>query len=417
VLSDPDAPNHGLVSPCHAGLLAGLAQALMPLMWSPGRTAEIEMLNNLGTQLFALGLVNVLLGRSARPAAEQPDEGPFAFLRDLGASMTDILVPTLGILIAALAKGPASAPVLGGVLIGACIASRSIRTLANQRMSVSLLLAAGALTLLGMKIYLANSDPDAVREDVAGQFLWSPSRIAGVLTLIPLAFASAMPMSLGLLPGCLWRKPEVNTGIANRILPATLAWAWLCSVAILMLSGVSNARYAMPAAVLLPLLVPHAAAVFLARVRSSPSLHRVVGGPVRWACIMAMVAWWFVALTSIYPTDDQKAGPEAARQLTRTITSGELWADDAIEARPDILWAMGKLQSSLRIRWAKGPMHQGELPELMSFVLLRTDAGSQESERYGPMIRDGRLNPVDSARVRSIRLTVYQVQSPRPPQP
>ena len=35
------------------GMSAGLAQALMPLMWSPGRTGEIEMLNNFGTQLFA----------------------------------------------------------------------------------------------------------------------------------------------------------------------------------------------------------------------------------------------------------------------------------------------------------------------------------------------------------------------------
>jgi 4-amino-4-deoxy-L-arabinose transferase-like glycosyltransferase len=369
------------------GLVAGLAQALFPLMWSPGRTAEIEMLNNLGTQMCALGLVDVLVWKGNRKGAEDgKEEGPFGFLGELVTGTAAVLVPIAGIMIAGLAKGPASAPVLGGVLIGACIATRSLRTLGNPRLGLVLILAGGLLTLLGMKIYLANSGPDAVREDVAGQFLWSSKRVVGVLSLVPMAFASALPASLALPPKSLWRKPEVDGNrsaersdllLTQEALWRALAWAWLVSVGVLVLCGVSNARYAMPAAVLLPPLAPLAAARVRSWADALPSRRRIVGTPLRWALLMVLAAWWFMALTSVAPTEDQQAGKAIAHEIAQFAKQGELWADDAIEARPDILWLAQREAPGLRIRWAKWEMSRFEPPPPGVYLLLRTDSNQE----------------------------------------
>jgi 4-amino-4-deoxy-L-arabinose transferase-like glycosyltransferase len=414
-----------------AGVGAGLAQALMPLMWSPGRTAEIEMLNNLGTQMFALGLVDLLMGGSSRGGEvvlrRVEGDAPLGFLGELCASAMGVLVPAAGLVIAALAKGPASAPVLGGVMVGACVAARSIRPLRNGSLWVVFVFGAGAIALLGMRFLIANDDPGAVREDVAGQFLWSGARVTGVLTLLPLAFASALPVSLALLvPFMRNARGRAGADASNHpgedALARTLAWAWLCSVGTLMLVGVSAPRYAMPAAALLPPLVPPAMAALRRRLAAAdparaarPGRGLALLGSARvWFGAMLMGAWWFLAFTAIAPTEDQKAGIAAAKRLVEHIDRGELWADDAVEARPDMLWNMQVHRPGLRVRWAKGPMRSGDLPGPMSLVVLRTDDGSSEAARYAPRILDKTLVAIDSAEIRRYRFTVYQVQSPRP---
>ncbi len=398
------------------GLAAGLAQALFPLMWSPGRTAEIEMLNNLGTQMLALGCVDLLIGAARRgPLAEETndDEGPFGFVRGLFASARDCLIPTSGLLIAALAKGPASAPVLGGVLIGACVAARSLRPLRSPGLGIALVLGASAITLLGIKVYLANAVPDAVRENIAGQFLWSSRRVLGVGLLIPVAFISALPMSLSLLTPT--SVSNDRAGVENTA-ARTLVWAWLASLTIFVLCGVSDARYAMPAAILLPPLAPFMLDWMRQRAASSasPGLAQrtlsIACRPAFWLGMLLMGAWWFVALTGMSPSRDQLAAPEAARILGEHLDSGDVWADDAIEARPDTLWAMQKSNSKLRVRWAKQELNAGTLPPRMSLLLLRTDSGSKETTTYAAPIADGRLNPVATAKVRTYQFTVYQVQ-------
>lgn len=408
-----------------AGVSAGLAQALIPLMWSPGRTAEIEMLNNLGTQMFALGLIDLMVFRPhARPVATERDESPFAFLRDLCASARDTLLPTAGITVAALAKGPASLPVLGGVLIGACVAARSIRPLATRGVWIVLLLGIGGTSMLLLKFAIANDTPNAVREDVAGQFLWSFQRVTGVLTLIPMAMLSALPTSLVLLAP-LARTSDERVGRIAR----TLAGAWVLSVVVLMLAGVSNARYAMPAALLMAPLAPVA---FAALRRRSGEQHFAENGliarvrrstvsPVTWAFVMSLGAWWFVALTSLSPTQDQQAGVAAARHLSGLATTpGTLWANDAIEARPDVLWIMQKESPWLRVVWAKSreQLLGGKLPSPGDYLLLRTDAQSGEGARYESLAKTTALIRLGDAKVRRYEFTLYRVRTntwPLPP--
>lgn len=397
------------------GVVAGLAQALFPLMWSPGRTAEIEMLNNLGTQMFALGFIDLMIGAARRRAeTAQEGEGPFDFLHALCASARDCLLPAAGLLIAALAKGPASAPVLGGVLIGGCVGARSFGPLRSPGLGIAFILGASAIALLGLKIYLANATPDAVRENIAGEFLWSSRRALGVLLLIPVAFISALPMSLSVLV-----PKGTSTDRANpeSTLARTLRWSWIASLALFVLLGVGDARYAMPAAVLLPPLAPLTIAWMRRKaLRSEASgpaqrAREILHRPAFWLGMLLMGSWWNIALTGLSPTPDQLAAPAAAQTLSRDVDSGVLWADDAIEARPDILWLIHKARPSLHIRWAKQELRAGIVPPPMSLLLLRTDTQSKESTSYAAPIADGHLNPVATAAVRKYRFTLYQVRN------
>lgn len=407
-----------------AGVGAGLAQALMPLMWSPGRAAEIEMLNNLGTQMFALGLIDLMVcGPGARPMKDERDELPFAFLQELCASARNIVIPAIGLAIAALAKGPASLPVLGGVLLGGCIAAKSIRPLASRGVWIAFLFGASAAVVLLLKFLIANDTTDAVREDVAGQFLWSPSRVIGVVTLIPAAFVGAMPAALALLAPFVRGASDREGAERGR----ALAWAWTVSVVLLMCAGVSNARYAMPVAVLLPPLVPFA----IACVRSRASLragaegglrtwlHRKTVSPLMWTMAMILGAWWFLVLTAMMPTEDQRASVSAAGHLAGLATErGEVWADDAIEARPDVVWRMQQESPWLHMRWMKRQIRAGDLPSPGDYLLIRTDAKSGEGVRYEPVARTTTVIRLGAAQVREYQFTLYRVRTnswPLPP--
>ena len=417
---------HGLNSPCHglAGVSAGLAQALMPLMWSPGRMAEIEMLNNLGTQMFALGLIDLMAFRGGKhKQTSDHDESPFAFLHELCASARDIFFPALGIAVAALAKGPASAPMLAGVLIGGCIAAKSIRPLATRGVWIALLIGVSAAVVLLLKFFIANDTPDAVREDVAGQFLWSGARVLGVVTLLPVAFASAMPAAMAIVGPFMRGVGEREVSPIAR----TLAWAWIVSVLVLMCAGVSNARYAMPAAVLLPPLVPFAIAGIRSRTHQHADsesgigawLRRKVVSPVVWMMLMMLGAWWFLALTSLSPTQDQKSSVAAASHLAGLATDkGEVWADDAIEARPDVVWQMQQESPWLHMRWAKQQTRAGELPPPGDYLLIRTDPGSAEGAQYEQVAKTTTLIRLGAAQVRRYEFTLYRVRTntwPLPP--
>jgi 4-amino-4-deoxy-L-arabinose transferase-like glycosyltransferase len=398
----------------NAGVFAGLAQALFPLMWSPGRTAEIEMINNLGTQLFALGLIDVMLGSSRAREESEDDEHPLSFLRALSASARDCLLPILGLLIAALAKGPASAPVLGGVLLGSCLAARSLRPLRSPGLTVILVLAGGAITLLGLKIYYANTSADAVREDVAGQFLWSGKRLLGVAGLIPVAFASALPLSLSLL------VPRWGTS-SDRAHPIAraLAYSWLLALLILIATGVSKARYAMPAAVLIPPLAPLALRRLaeLALASTGTGYRKwaalILARPAFWLGLLGFAAWWNIALTSISPSPDQRAGVAAAEHFASLASSGQLWADDAIEARPDMLRLIERRNPFIHVKWARAAMRAGELPPPGNYILIRTDTESHESERYNTKAPRPLLQPRGTIQaIRTYRFALYEVVDP-----
>jgi 4-amino-4-deoxy-L-arabinose transferase-like glycosyltransferase len=105
-----------------AGLAAGLAQLLLPWFFESGRAAEIESLNNCATAVATWAAIDLLVNiRSSRP-------------------LSSILLCTLGVTVAALAKGPASLPVIVASCVAACAVLRTPRALLQPRV----LAAAGA---------------------------------------------------------------------------------------------------------------------------------------------------------------------------------------------------------------------------------------------------------------------------------
>lgn len=201
---------------------------------------------------------------------------------------TCALLAFLGIVIAALAKGLAAAPVLAGVL-GAIIVVSGQRTMLGgswrgllHRAAMLLGLAAG--TGLVFWIFRINDQPDAVRE--TGEFLWTDP--LGTLTSAPIAFVSAAPVSLAMLwvfgrdarQECAALPPDhpFARGYATA---RTLALAWLLSAAIYTLVGVSNPRYLLPASVLFAPVVGYVVMGMLRRsgvALNTPSQREGAGG-------------------------------------------------------------------------------------------------------------------------------------------
>lgn len=435
--SASSTPSPALAAP----LVAGLAQALLPLMWAPGRSGEIEMLNNLGTQLMALGLADVLL--SALRQRQQPSVHPLApapehFTRHFAVvPLAGIGMATIGIVVAALAKGPASLPVLVGIFLGAAAGLRSIRIFATPWLWITLLTAITALTPIAIRLYGANDTPYAVRQDISEAFLWNRERILGIATLAPVALATMLPASLGLLlvfgrgareaAAALTPAPTSPTSPAAPPVALSaarlLACTALASLVIMMAAGISNPRYAMPVAVVLP---PLAAYAFLLLGGSTPltKIARLcfLGRPLHMLIALLIGASVFVALAS-RPTPDQQAGVRLAQQFADRLLDDSppwaeaspaqlqpsiiLWADDAIEARPDILWLIQTSAARngrvIRPQWRKFEMLAASLPRNIggcTYLLVRTDDQSQEIQRYASAIKDGRLVEIDRGRVR-----------------
>jgi hypothetical protein len=134
---------------------------------------------------------------------------------------------------------------------------------------------------------------------------------------------------------------------------------------------------------------------------------------------MMLGAWWFLALTSMAPTEDQRASVSAASHLAGLANEeGEVWADDAIEARPDVIWQMQRESPWLHPRWAKQQARHGEIPPPGDYLLIRTDSGSAEGARYEAVAKTTKLIRLGATQVRRYEFTLYRVRTntwPLPP--
>lgn len=397
------------------GLAAGLAHALMPWSWSPARAAEIEALHNLAVHAGALLILEFLLGPRARnPIAKVG--GP--------------ALAAAAIIAAGLTKGPAGAPVLAGVIGAVIIVRRSWRVLLNPALLATLLLAAGVLAALGAAIggAAARAGQVAVTQGV-GDFLWEPDKIPHVLILPLVALAAGLPASLGLLFA--W-SPAGRAALSSRQRDAepegdgpsriarALAWACLLSLAVLMLAGVSNPRYTMPAMSLPALLIAHAASV--AASGREPKGTRVwrlltLGRPAAVALSLLIAGMISIPLTEA--SRERSSGRAAGRAVGELLPDGaEVWADHAVEARPEILlYAQRRARELGRevtpVWTPASPARATPFPPPGNFVLLRADAASGEQARYD---RAGaRLTPVWSGRVHKFDCVLSRVDpAPEP---
>ena len=187
-----------------AGLPAGLAQTLMPVLWETGRSAEIEPLNNLGTQIAALLLIEALIFAKAVRNAAVPE--PPRHAQSLASAVGHVAtkeVPlwfgaAFGIAWFMLAKGPASAPVVLAIIGAACIVRRSPSPLFESLGPISIATMA-ALVLGNMTLQAMQRETVGVILQSPSAFMFEPGMILGVLTLPLVAFASMLPASFALL--------------------------------------------------------------------------------------------------------------------------------------------------------------------------------------------------------------------------
>ncbi len=364
------------------GLGAGLAQALAPVMWESARSAEIEALHALGMQLAALACVDLLRSKPARP---QPRMA---------------LVLALGVIVAALSKGPAGAPVLIGVIGGAIIVRRGWRPLVSPWLWLGLCV--GGLVIAGVfaAVAWALGDEGAIRE-AAGTHVWSGD-LKGLALLAPTVFLYAMPASLALLLP--WGPDARREGEAGEregemlACARILAWAWVLAMAVWLGFGVTNPRYAMGGIVLITPLASYALRGAFRDGAFTPLRARIarlmlLGRPAVWVFVLVGAGWVYIGSreAGVRASSGRDAGRLMGQALVRAIESGGaplpavLVADDAVEARPEVLGEIRRvLQDAgygdkVSIRWTPW---NGAVPppEGWDLILIRVDKGSPESE-------------------------------------
>ncbi len=381
-----------------AALPAGLACALMPVLWESGRAAEIEALNNLGTQLAALALVDLLVFLPARNAAGSPaapNPGPASRGTRFAERAPMIVIAVAGLVLLFLAKGPASVPVVLAVVAGACVARRSLAPLTGSLWAavVPAGLVIGGLLWLIARAAAAERVPPITQSP--GAFMFEPGMLLGILTLPFAAFAQMLPASFALLfpwgPDAR-RESDKEWTVDRFTLARALAIAWMIAVLLYMAFGVRNPRYTLPASVLLPPIT----GVYLAGLGAwlTPKRAKIarvltLGGPrvLAGALLVGAVIYMYTVEAKRRATSAEPAGRALAAMLAAGIENRPvtILADDVIEARPELCLALEReatrLGLDVRILWAPG--FGGELPsdhaDRERMALLRTDSQSREA--------------------------------------
>lgn len=355
-----------------AGFLAGVLQAGMPILWEAGRAAEIEALHTLGVQLACLGLLDLLL---AVPGT--------AFRIRTGA----VAACAGGIFLAMLTKGPAGLPAVGAVLAaGAFVLHRSRGDAEKPGRLLPGLVVAGASLLASVGVLwwiaqgVAAAGPAVTQSP--GEFLWDSTKIGSILLLPLTGLAAALPGSLVLLfLPAVWRSrsPHQRTAL-------TLILAGVLATFVYAASGISNPRYTMPAAVLWP---PALAGVV------APSLIRLKGARAADTVAQTFFAILLAAGILVAGLSDRAragdggrgsgrpAGLAIGQALAKTpgLSPMELWADGAVEARPEVLLyarlSAGQAGVDLRPRWSS-ILLRPFAPPPQACVLLRVEKGLRE---------------------------------------
>jgi len=391
------------------GLAAGAAQALMPAMWPWARAAEIEGLHAGMTQAAALLVIDL-----CRPPAA-----------DARRSALTGLWPGIGLGLALSAmvalKGPSGLPAVAAAMVGSMLAWRSWRVVLSPPLGLGVSVAL-AIILPGAWLFArANADEAAVTQGVSG-FLWDATRLSGVALLAPMALAAALPASLALLlvwgPDAARERREERAGAAEPgAHGATIAWAlalsFLVCVGVYVLAGVSNHRYLLPAAGLLPPL-----AAYVARgAASGGPFGSARRGLARAVCLghpAALVAVMIVAAAVAVPLQERSRARNSARDagaaLGSALPAGALvLADGAVDARPEVGDALRRACGGT-VRWDQRLVGAGVVPAPGVYLLLRGDAGSEELARYQGAIGRGELREVARARAHTFEFVLLRAE-------
>lgn len=390
---DGDGLGHAVAA--RGALAAGLAQCLLPWMWSPGRAGEIEALNQLGVQLAALGVLDrfVMIGR------REPHGGAAGHRTRPGAVIAPVSIAA-GLFVLAAAKGPAGVPAVLGALAAGLIVERSWRRVRDAGLWAGLCVGLGlAGTLLALVAWAAGrveAQGESVVVQSPGAFLFEAGRLVQVAALAPTALLFTLPASLALVfawgPDARDEASEHAGARRARTLTTLCTVAAAVTLAVFTIAGTSNPRYALPAAVFAPV----AAGAVWAWTLDGMRAHRVriarmmcLGHPG--AMLAALLVGWGVYVMTAERAERATTGEHSGRALgdawAGTLHAGDVVAvDGLIEARPETLWSAQRRSAQLgvpvRVVWVPGLSRRagaGELPQGCAAVVVRTDAGSDES--------------------------------------
>jgi 4-amino-4-deoxy-L-arabinose transferase-like glycosyltransferase len=380
-------------------LAAGLAQALTPLFYlhPQGRSAEIEPLHNFFAMAAALMIFDALVRPGSRARAQ-------------------ILGVLTGLALGAmlLTKGPAAVPILVASVLAGLWARWRPRALLTPTLTIGvpLGLALAAAYAIALAREVATLPIEPVVESPT-EFLFRDGAWSRILLLAPVSLAGAVPVSLALLV-LLLPTPRPDYVVEQRRRATALALACLGALAIYMAFGVSNNRYAMPA---LTVLAPLASFWLAdAHIRlSAPAARRV---RIVAACIAGVLlvaippyAIWSEARRA------RNSGEDAGRALAALLPDhAEVWADQVVEQRPEILWYAQRFAAEQRVtirpRWT--PQRPGQPPRLPppgGFVLVRTDARDDSGEHAlitgAPALQGA--TPLWTTRVQNLGIALYRM--------
>jgi 4-amino-4-deoxy-L-arabinose transferase-like glycosyltransferase len=388
------------------GMMAGIAHALTPLFWYPGRAAEIEAPHHLFVQAACLFTIHLLVMHARR--------------RALAATLLGVSV--FGMF---LFKGPSAVPCLVGALLASAILTRSWRTLLAPGWWLATLLgiaAFGAILLAtAWRVVVLNVTPVLQTPE---EFLWRSDKLDRI-ALLPLeSIAAALPLSVALI-SCLVRPPgvrewlETSEGVTARRALLAVVLAFVLSILIYTLMGVSNNRYTMPAATFLAPALAYT--LRTARLLRTPILVRLVtlSGITRpwiWAAVLLVGAG--VALAAKEQQRQRASGVACGEALAAILPDHAiLYADGLIDTRPELLWAARDAAAqrgrSLHVRWVPISIRGPKLPPPGHFLALmhQTDA---ELAAYAHALPA--CTPIFRGRVHKFTFTVYQVRDDTSPE-
>lgn len=380
------------------GLGAGLAQAICPVWWPPGRSAEIEALNDLGVALAVLPLVDLLTS--------------------VKGSVRLALAGSVGLVVAVLAKGPGVLPCVGAVVVAVCAIERSWRVLARPVLVPYVIPALAVLGAIGTAAWLHVKPEGAVTQSVT-EFMWQEKRVLQILALTPLALASAIPASFAVLfpwgPDA--RGEKVNA--RSLRIAKTLAVACVLSLMVLTALGIDNPRYAWPALTMLMPLAGYATAGvygFFTPKRRLIARVMTAGGPLAAFMILLIAGLVYVPMSE--RRRESISGRSAGELFAALVPDGaEIWADSAVEARPEVLEyarrAAGDAGKRVEIRWirlADAPLPGADAP--VTYLLLREDESDMERGRYDEAGLGDRLEAVgEMGRAHRFRFRLYRLSA------
>ncbi|VAX38805.1 hypothetical protein MNBD_PLANCTO03-1658 [hydrothermal vent metagenome] len=403
------------------GLAAGLAQALLPVTWPSARSAEIESLHMFTTGAASLLVLDMLL----RPGEKRG-----------GSSVRGVLLFVL-LLGMFLTKGLSGVPFVAAAAITGAVFLRRSQRWPN---SLAIVLAASGAVVLGRALTTHDLGGEPAVMQGVGAFLWEPGKRLAVVTLGVVVLVTMLPASLALLfpwgPDAKRERQDAariaTRGTPPEIAAQVLAVASVASLLILTLVGISNPRYGLPICALLTPMVAYVARGGWsalggektrglqgstpegAFVSKRPAIARAMffGSPLAWPIVLLVAAGIFVGV--LEPGRRASSGREAGIALATHLPDGaEVWADEMIEARPEVLlYAVREAKREgrkVRVRWLKPDFMPSDTPEGL-LLLLREDDLADEVSRFAAEQRFGGLTEITRGEVHKYTFVLCRIE-------